>query len=489
MSANDRSLPDPYPLPTLGAGESIDHSASVPASKSLSNRALLLGALIARDSTIRNPLLDAADGDAMLGALRTLGVRIDVAEKSLRIRGPLSAPANHATINIRGAGTAMRFLAAACALAHNPVTLDGDARMRQRPIGELADALAQLGARVEYLGQSGYPPIRVHPIPREQRASNEPKLVRLPVTASSQFVSALLLIGPWVGGSGAPGRGGIRVVIDGDPPSKPYIDMTLRLLERLGAQVSRNDALNDLAVRPAPNSTGLDPFEILIEPDASAATYFLAAGAAIPGSVVRIAHLAEDSLQGDAKFHEILRAMGARTQWISDTRTMGVCRKRSFTRSELRLEAPDRLRAIDADLADMPDAAMTLAALAVLADGTTTIRGLRTLRVKESDRLAALKAELEKIGATVDIFDHTRDDGTPDEGLRITPPTGGVDRTPSALRVEFDTYRDHRMAMALAIVGLVRPNCFVRDPGCVRKTFPHFWDLWSDMASSGSMQR
>jgi 3-phosphoshikimate 1-carboxyvinyltransferase len=426
------------------------------------------------------------DVDVMLSALEALGAEITRTSK-LEIWGTHGdlGRASDKPINVRGAGTAMRFLAAACALADNPVTLDGDARMRQRPIGELADALSQLGARVEYLGQPGFPPVRVHPIPLDKRAASEPKLVRLPVTASSQFVSALLLIGPWVGEGNATG-GGIRVVIDGDPPSKPYIDMTLRLLERLGARVTRNDALNDLTVRPAPDSTGLAPFDITIEPDASAATYFLAAGAAIPGSVVRIDHLAEDSLQGDAKFHEVLRAMGAHTEWKSDTRTMGVCRKRSFTRSELRLEAPDRLRAIDADLAGMPDAAMTLAALAILAEGTTTIRGLRTLRVKESDRLAALKAELEKVGATVEIFAHTRDDGTPDEGLRITPPTGGVDRSANARRVEFETYKDHRMAMALAIVGLVRPNCFVRDPGCVRKTFPHFWELWAGMAAAAS---
>jgi 3-phosphoshikimate 1-carboxyvinyltransferase len=485
VSANHESLPDPYPLPTLGAGERIESSASVPASKSLSNRALLLAAMVDGESNVRNPLIDADDGDAMLGALRMLSVHIDIDRATARVRGPIRAPSTDTPINIRGAGTAMRFLAAACALAEGPVTLDGDARMRQRPIGELADALSQLGARVEYLGQPGFPPVRVHPIPLDKRAASEPKLVRLPVTASSQFVSALLLIGPWVGEGNATG-GGIRVVIDGDPPSKPYIDMTLRLLERLGARVTRNDALNDLTVRPAPDSTGLAPFDITIEPDASAATYFLAAGAAIPGSVVRIDHLAEDSLQGDAKFHEVLRAMGAHTEWKSDTRTMGVCRKRSFTRSELRLEAPDRLRAIDADLAGMPDAAMTLAALAILAEGTTTIRGLRTLRVKESDRLAALKAELKKVGATVDIFAHTRGDGTPDEGLRITPPEGGIDRSQSAPRVEFETYKDHRMAMALAIVGLVRPNCFVRDPGCVRKTFPHFWECWSGMAAAAS---
>ncbi len=476
MTSDPGSLPDPYPLPILNAGERLEYDAPLPASKSLSNRATLLAAMIVGESTIRNPLLDADDGDAMLGALRALGVALDTDGPKLRVRGPIRATPDDQPINIRGAGTAMRFLAAACALADAPVSLDGDARMRQRPIGELADALAQLGARVEYMGEPGFPPIRVHPIPRDPRASNEPKLVRLPVTASSQFVSALLLIGPWIGeGSG------IRVVIDGDPPSKPYIDMTLRLLERLGARVTRNDALNDLTVRPAEGTIGLDPFDITIEPDASAATYFLAAGAAIPRSVVRIGHLAEDSLQGDAKFHEILRAMGANTEWKSDTRTMGVCRKRSFTRSELVLTAPDRLRGVDVDLADMPDAAMTLAALAVLANGTTTIRGLRTLRVKESDRLAALKNELEKVGATVEIFEHSRDDGTRDEGLRITPPEGGIDRSSSATRVEFDTYRDHRMAMSLAVVGLVRPNCFVRDPGCVRKTFPSFWEFWAEM--------
>jgi 3-phosphoshikimate 1-carboxyvinyltransferase len=480
VSADADSLLDPYPLPTLAAGDRIEYDATLPASKSLSNRAMLLAAMIDGESRIRDPLLDADDGAAMLDALRTLGVSLNIAETTgaARLTGRIRAPQGDAAINIRGAGTAMRFLAAACALADAPVSLDGDARMRQRPIGELADALAQLGARVEYLGEQGFPPIRVHPIPNDQRASKEPKLVRLPVTASSQFVSALLLIGPWVGDTGG---GGIRVVIDGDPPSKPYIDMTLRLLERLGAQVSRNDALNDLTVRPAEGTTGLAPFEITIEPDASAATYFLAAGAAIPQSAVRITNLAEDSLQGDARFHEVLRAMGARTEWKSETRTMGVCHKRSFTRSELTLDAPERLRGIDVDLADMPDAAMTLAALAVLAEGTTTIRGLRTLRVKESDRLAALKAELEKVGASVEIFGHSRDDGTLDEGLRITPPAGGIDRSASAPLVEFDTYKDHRMAMALAVVGLMRPNCFVRDPGCVRKTFPHFWECWSDM--------
>lgn len=485
MSAHAGALPDPYPLPTLRAHQPLDFDAVLPASKSLSNRALLLAAMAAGESTIRNPLLDADDARAMLRAIGALGVRVETAGARARVRGPMRAPASDEPINIRGAGTAMRFLAAACALAEGPVTLDGDARMRQRPIGELADALAQLGARVEYLGDPGFPPIRVHPIPPAHRASNEPKILRLPVTASSQFVSALLLIGPWVGeGSG------VRVVIDGDPPSKPYIDMTLRLLERLGAQISRNDALNDLTVRPGQGRAGLEPFEITIEPDASAATYFLAAGAAIPGSVVRFPHLSEESLQGDAKFHEVLRAMGAHTDWKSQTRTMGVCRKRTFTRSELRLTAPERLRGIDIDLADMPDAAMTLAALAVLAEGATTIRGLRTLRVKESDRLAALKAELEKVGATVEIFEHARRggaDGSRDEGLRVAPPSGGIDRSTTAPRVEFDTYKDHRMAMALAVIGLVRPNCFVRDPGCVRKTFPGFWECWDDLVGSATL--
>lgn len=455
------AAPDPFPLPRPAPGSRSDIEPALPGSKSLSNRALLLASLCEGESRIANALLDADDGAAMLDALRALGVDARESAGAIRVHaaGPLR-PRSDAPINIRGAGTAMRFLAAACALADNPVTLDGDARMRQRPIGELADALAQLGARVEYLGAPGFPPIRVHPIPRDQRASAEPRRVRLPVTASSQFVSALLLIGPWVGEDAG---GGIRVVIEGDPPSKPYIDMTLRLLERLGARVSRNDALNDLTVRPAQRTTGLAPFDITIEPDASAATYFLAGACALPGSVVTIPGLDPDSLQGDTRFHERLRAMGAHT---------------SCDASGLRVAGPDRLRAIDADLADMPDAAMTLAALAVLAEGVTTIRGLRTLRVKESDRLAALKAELEKVGATVEIFAHARDDGTADEGLRITPPRGGIDRSPSAPRVEFDTYKDHRMAMAMAVVGLVRPNCFVRDPGCVRKTFPGFWEQW-----------
>lgn len=464
-----KTPPDPFPLPCV-AGRRFDLAPTLPASKSLSNRALLLAALAGGESIVRNPLLDADDGAAMLDALRALGVTLQHdADHALRVAGvdgAPRAPGDDRSIDIRGAGTAMRFLAAACALADNPVTLDGDARMRQRPIAELADALAQLGARVEYLGAHGFPPIRVHPITREQRTSSEPVAVRLPVTASSQFVSALLLVGPWIG-SGS----GVRVVIDGDPPSKPYIDMTLRLLERLGARVERNDALNDLAVRPAHAATGLAPFDIAIEPDASAATYFLAGACALPGSAVTIRDLGPGSLQGDTRFHEHLRAMGAQT---------------SCDAAGLRVVGPERLRAVDADLADMPDAAMTLAALAVLADGTTTIRGLRTLRVKESDRLAALKAELEKVGASVEIFTHARDDGTADEGLRITPPVGGIAREPSSPRLEFETYKDHRMAMALAVVGLVRPNCFVRDPGCVRKTFPRFWEAWSDLAGAST---
>lgn len=483
MNAPADSLPDPCPLPTLRGP--IDHAAHVPGSKSLSNRALLLAALTSGESTVHNPLLDADDGDAMLSALRTLGVEAStIRGRALAVRGVggrLRAPADGAPVNVRGAGTAMRFLAAACALADGPVVLDGDPRMRQRPIGDLADALAQLEARVDYLAESGFPPIRVHPIAPDGRPSGEPRLVQLPVTASSQFISALLLVGPWVGGGA-----GVRVVINGDPPSRPYIDMTLRLLECLGARIARNGALNDLAVGAPAGAIGLAPFDLTIEPDASAATYFLAAGAALPGSVVRIPRLGEDSLQGDAKFHQALRAMGAHTEWKSETSTMGVCRKRSFTRSGLALTAPDRLRGIDVDLADMPDAAMTLAALAVLAEGPTTIRGLRTLRVKESDRLAALKAELTKVGATVEVITHTRPDGSPDEGLRIVPPAGGVARDPSATRIEFDTYSDHRMAMALAVVGLVRPNCFVRDPGCVRKTFPGFWSEWRRMVESAA---
>lgn len=452
---------DPFPLPCV-AGRRFEIAAALPASKSLSNRALLLAALAQGESIIHNPLLDADDGVAMLGALRALGVGLRERGDALRVRGvggALHAPDDARPIDIRGAGTAMRFLAAACTLADAPVTLDGDERMRQRPIGELTDALAQLGARVEHLGAHGFPPVRVHPITNDATATLE---VALPVTASSQFISALLLVGPWL----AAGRG-VRVRIAGDPPSKPYIDMTLRLLDRLGARVERNAALTDMTVGARTEGAGVEPFELTIEPDASAATYFLAAACALPGSAVTIAGLDPDSLQGDTRFHEHLRAMGALTS----------CDARG-----LRVVGPDRLRAIDADLADMPDAAMTLAALAVLAEGTTTIRGLRTLRVKESDRLAALKAELEKVGATVEIFAHARADASRDEGLRITPPPGGIDRATGAPRVEFDTYKDHRMAMALAVIGLVRPNCFVRDPSCVRKTFPRFWEAWADLA-------
>lgn len=201
---------------------------------------------------------------------------------------------------------------------------------------------------------------------------------------------------------------------------------------------------------------GIRPFSYEVEPDASGATYFWAAAAMIPGASCTVLGLDDASLQGDAAFPNLLRDMGA------DVR-------RATNPAGLRVTGPSRLAPITCDMADMPDAAMSLASVAAFAPGPTTIRGLGTLRVKETDRIAAMQAELAKVGVTV------RQAGPDPDAITVTPPSGGLDCSPSAPRVEFDTYDDHRMAMSLALIGLRRPNVFIRDPRCVAKTYPTFW--------------
>lgn len=448
-------LPDPLPIPAIDCAAPPTHiRLRPPGSKSLTNRALLLAALAKGTTQLNGTLTEADDAQRMLEALTLLGAGIEhTAPETLLIRGTAGCwpvPKEGITLNLHNAGTATRFLAAAAALATGPVTIDGNPRMRQRPIGELAAVLPKLGLNIDYLHAHGYPPLRLTP------ARHTPKntSIDLLTTKSSQFISALLMLGPWI-------DGGITLRLQGEITSPPYISMTLRLLDRLGAQVRTSEDLRILRVGPPKGDPGLPAFNYAIEPDASGATYFWAAGALLPNASVGIEGLAGDalptgSLQGDARFPNLLARMGARIE----TSATGI----------KTVHAPPTLTRIDADMTDMPDAAMTLAALCVFAPGRSVLRGLRTLRVKETDRIAAMQAELRKLGVRVE-----HDVSEDPDALSITPPDAGIDCSQAAPAVEFDTYDDHRMAMSLALIALRRPNCLIRDPGCVRKTYPTFW--------------
>ncbi|MBL8747472.1 MAG: 3-phosphoshikimate 1-carboxyvinyltransferase [Phycisphaerae bacterium] len=419
-----------------------------PGSKSLTNRALLLAALAEGDSVITDALIDADDAHVMIEALRTLGAAIEITGTTLRIRGAAGRLRGGGTLNLKNAGTATRFLTAAACLADAPVIIDGNERMRQRPIGELVAMLRRLGVTIDELGAPGCVPLRVHPF---RGPAHD---LEVGATQSSQFISALCMIGPCL-------KGRWTLTFNGRPTSPSYITMTLAMMDDwLKGGMDGSD--EEGAVHFSPSS--YRGREWAIEPDASGATYFWGAGAINPGSKGRVPAITEKSLQGDARFAALLRS-------IAEAKTSAH------------------------DLTSMPDAAMTLAVVACFTDGATTITGLRTLRVKETDRLAALQAELSKLNVRVEILQIPDRSGKapPDEGLRITPPPRGIDCSPSAPRVAFDTYDDHRMAMSLALVGLRRPNIVIRDPRCVAKTYPTFWNhlslLYRSAGSNGALTR
>ncbi|MFM9997018.1 MAG: 3-phosphoshikimate 1-carboxyvinyltransferase [Phycisphaerales bacterium] len=447
-------LQDPFSITPIT--RPFDARIRPPGSKSLTNRALFLAALARGTSTLRAPLIDAEDAAVMIEAVRALGAEVTRVGDDLRVTGvegrwqpKAIGPGAGVMLDLRNAGTATRFLTAGVLLSPVPITIDGSARMRERPIGELVDALARLGVRAEYRGRIGCPPVTLTP-PASPAAG---AAVTLPTTMSSQVVSALLLAAPWL-------PGGLTVRLIGEITSKSYVVMTVGLLERLGATVRTSNDLGVIRVGPASPAAGLSAFDYTVEPDASGATYFWAAAAIIPGAACRIEGLDDRSPQADAKFPDIIERMGVEVR-----REAGgiACR------------GPGTLGPVMADLRDMPDAAMTLAVVASFAARPSVLRGLRTLRVKESDRIEALRAELAKIGVRVQTEVH----GDPD-AITVTPPSGGVDTGPGVNPVEFETYDDHRMAMSLALVGLRRHAVSIHNPRCTGKTYPAFW---SDLGS------
>ncbi len=477
-------------IPPIGPRR-FDATVRVPGSKSLTNRALLLAALAGGSSTITGALLGADDTERMITALEQLGARIErTGPASVRVEGVAGVwnPAQPNTrLDLGNAGTAVRFLTAAAILApvsSEGITIDGDDRMRERPIGELVATLRALGVEVRHEGRNGVPPVLITPARDRSHIADRIEFGRV---ASSQFVSALLLIAPWL-------RRGLTVSLPDGVTSRPYVTMTLELLRRLGADVRGSVAGAPAevfvgpahepeeampAIRPDKRVTvlatrpGVAAFDLAIEPDASSAGYFWTAAAISPGSRARVmfddgagadANAAGDgsaprgwaaALQGDVHLVDLLERMGARVE---------------RTGAFFAVIGPEMLRGIDADLADIPDAAMALSVACCFAKGPSTLRGLHTLRVKETDRLAALAAELTKVGVGVEVLS----DGD-SEALRITPPAVGLRQRPPAGVPRLETYRDHRMAMALALLGIALPGIEVADPGCVAKTYPAYW--------------
>lgn len=421
-------------------------SITPPGSKSLTNRFLLLAALSEGRSVLHRPLR-ADDTEVMVAALRQLGVAIEAVEtksgwESLEIIGSGGMLHGGCELDLHNAGTAVRFLTAACTLAGAPVILDGNARMRQRPNGELIDLLRSLGAKIEYVKREGALPVRIMP------ASVRGGALAVGPTLSSQFISALLMVAPLL-------AEGLSLRATAALTSPGYVAMTLGCMDRFGAAIEASPTLDHIKVGPE-RYEGVD---LAIEPDASSATYFLAAAALSPGSVCTIEGLGKGSLQPDVRFADALHEMGA-----------GL----TFGRDFITISGPkDSLRGIDIDCAIMPDAAMTLAVVAAFSQGETVLRGVSTLKHKETDRLAALQAELTKLGASVEIED--------DELLVIEP---AADARKQNDKVLIETYDDHRMAMAFSLAGLVRPGVSIANPRCVGKTYPGYWEEFDRLAAN-----
>lgn len=417
----------------------------LPGSKSISNRILLLAALAGGTTHIKD-LLASDDTHVMLMALQSLGVKweqIDASQNYI-VHGVQGAfPVHQADLFMGNAGTAIRPLTAALAVIGGDYTLHGVSRMHERPIGDLVDALNAVGARIDYTGVAGFPPLHI------QRGHLHAQRMQVRGNVSSQFLTALLMVAPLMARDHA-----ITIEVTGDLISKPYVEITLNLMQRFGVKVERN-GWQSFTVQAGQQYAS--PGVIHVEGDASSASYFLAAGA-IAGGPVRVEGVGENSIQGDVRFVEALRQMGARI-------TMGD--------NWIEAESDGVLKAIDADFNHIPDAAMTIAVAALYADGTSTLRNIASWRVKETDRLAAMATELRKLGATIE-------EG-PDY-LRVTPP----EQIRSA---EIDTYDDHRVAMCFSLASLDgrarRGNVMrINDPKCVAKTFPDYFDVFAKIAGN-----
>ena len=419
----------------------------VPGSKSMTNRALLIASLAKGKTRIANALF-SDDSSYFARALQTLGfeIQLDAVNRQMTVAGlGGSIPAERAELYIGNAGTAARFLTAFLTLGNGDYLLDGDSRMRQRPIGDLVNALIQLGAKIESTlnvereSQNHFlcPPVKV--------AANGLPGGKTTIAGdiSSQFLSALLMVAPYA-------KNPVEIALTSKLNSSPYVDLTLKVMQDFGIRVARQGD-EYFHIQPA---RYLPLTSYRIESDASAASYFFAAPAICGGSV-RVENISRQSEQGDIAFLDVLQEMGCTVQAGDDF---------------IVVTGAQSLSGMDVDMRDIPDTAQTLAAIAPFASSPTRIRGIASARVKETDRIHATCTELRRLGVRVDEFE---------DGMTIYP----CDQIQPAT---IETYNDHRMAMAFALIGLRVPGIRIENPACVAKTFPHFFEVLDRLHTTGS---
>ena len=416
----------------------ISGSITLPGSKSLSNRVLLLAMLSEGETFIEN-LLDSDDVRRMIDALAKLKIPYEEnrPSKKICVKGEGGRiPVDKAELFLGNAGTAIRPLTAALTLGHGQFVLDGIERMRERPIQDLLDGLNQLGAQVRSINNTGCPPVEII-------ANGLPGgITELSGAISSQYLSAILLTSPYA-------QTPVEIRIKDHLVSIPYVEMTIKLMNRFGVKVDVSEDFKSFQIN-APQSYK-SPGTYFVEGDASSASYFLA-GAAITGGTITVIGCGTDSLQGDARFAKIMEMMGAEVQWEPN---------------QITVRGSGNLRGIDVDMNEMPDAAMTLAVAALFAEGTTAIRNIYNWRLKETERLQAVSSELKKLGATIEEGE---------DYIIIEPPE-------QLLPAEITTYDDHRMAMAFSLAACGGVPITILDPSCVSKTFPDYFDQLSKLTN------
>ena len=417
----------------------ISGSITLPGSKSLSNRVLLLAMLSEGETLIEN-LLDSDDVRRMVDALAKLKISYeeDRPNKKIRVRGVVGRiPVVEAKLFLGNAGTAIRPLTAALTLGHGRFVLDGIERMRERPIQDLLDGLNQLGAHVRSIHNTGCPPVEI--IADGLLGG----VTELSGAISSQYLSAILLTSPYA-------KTPVEIRIRDHLVSIPYVEMTIRLMSRFGVNVVVSEDFRNFYINAPQNYQS--PETYFVEGDASSASYFLA-GAAITGGSVTVVGCGTESLQGDAQFAKVLEMMGAEVGWQAN---------------KITVQGSGNLKGIDVDMNEMPDAAMTLAVTALFAKGTTAIRNIYNWRLKETERLKAVSCELKKLGASVDEGE---------DYLIIVPPR-------ELMPAEISTYDDHRMAMAFSLAACSEVPITILNPTCVNKTFPDYFNQLSKLTIS-----
>jgi len=422
---------------TLKPISKISGEINLPGSKSLSNRALLLAALAEGTTKITN-LLESDDTRHMLNALKQLGIKYTLSEDKTECTVTGNAGAIHTAepqeLFLGNAGTAMRPLCAALCLGSGSYLLTGEPRMKERPIGHLIDALRQAGAKISYQENEGYPPLLI------EAGGLSGGDVKIDGAISSQFLTALLLAAPMA-------KEDMTITIIGELVSKPYIDITLHIMKEFGVDVI-NDNYKTFSIKGGQTYKAVETF--MVEGDASSASYFLAA-AAIKGGTVKVTGIGKKSVQGDVQFVDVLEKMGAVVEWGDDFVSV----------------SKGELHAIDMDFNHIPDAAMTIATMALFVEGTTTLRNIYNWRVKETDRLYAMATELRKVGAQVEEGE---------DYLKITPPK-------VLKHAAIDTYDDHRMAMCFSLLALDPVSVTINEPECTAKTFPTYFEVLESISS------